>query len=133
MPTRTNSSPKRQTKARSLEPSAIFKEIEAQPPLMRQQAARAYCGMEGDWPLTFANAQEGRPGEAHLYFNVEPYSLRMIRGNVSLRKYPQLRQLHVGAPVRVRGRIQKKAVGKVPPDEPRATAGSSPAEANSTP
>ncbi|MDP3723181.1 MAG: hypothetical protein Q8R91_06785 [Candidatus Omnitrophota bacterium] len=87
--------------------SAIFKEIKAQPPLMRQQAARAYCGMEGDWPLTFANAQEGRPGEAHLYFNIEPYSMRMIRGNVSLRKYPKLRRLEVGASVRVRGNIQK--------------------------
>lgn len=107
MPTQTNSSPKRQAKAGSLEPSAIFREIEAQPPLMRSQAARAYQGMEGDWPLTFANAQEGRSGEAHLYFNFEPHALRMIRGNVSLRKYPQLRQLHVGTPVRVRGRIQK--------------------------
>lgn len=107
MPTQTNSSPKRKTKVRSLELSGIFKEIEAQPPLMRPQAARAYQGMEGDWPLTFANAQEGRSGEAHLYFNFEPHGLRMIRGNVSLRKYPQLRQLHVGAPVRVRGKIQK--------------------------
>ena len=107
MPTQTDSSPKRQTKTRSLEPSAIFKEIEAQPPLMRSRAARAYQGMEGDWPLTFANAQEERSGEAHLYFNFEPHGLRMIRGNVSLRKYPQLRQLHVGTPVRVRGKIQK--------------------------
>ncbi len=107
MPTRTNSSPKRQAKTGSLEPSEIFKEIETQPPLMRPQAARAYCGLEGDWPLTFANAQEGRSGEAHLYFNFEPHDMRVIRGNVSLRKYPQLRQLHVGAPVRVRGKIQK--------------------------
>ena len=108
MPTQTNSSPKRQTKARSLELSAIFKEIEAQPPLMRPQAARAYCGMEGDWPLTFANAQEGRSGEAHLYFNVEPDAvMKMVSGNVSLRKYPQLRRHQVGSPVRVRGKIQK--------------------------
>ena len=107
MPTQTNSLPTRRTKAGSLEPSAIFKEIEAQPPLMRPQAARAYQGMEGDWPLTFANAQEGRSGEAHLYFNFEPHAMRMVRGNVSLRRYPQLRRLQVGAPVRVRGRIQK--------------------------
>ena len=107
MPTQTNSSPKRRTKAGSLEPSAIFKEIEAQPPLMRPQAARAYQGMESDWPLTFANAQEGRSGEAHLYFNFEPHAMRMVRGNASLRKYPQLRRLQVGAPVRVRGRIKK--------------------------
>lgn len=110
MPTRTNSSAKslkHQTRVSALEPSAIFKEIEAQPPLMRPQAARAYRGMEGDWPLTFANAQEGRSGEAHLYFNFEPHAMRMISGIVSLRKYPQLRQLEVGTPVRVRGRIQK--------------------------
>lgn len=107
MPTQTDSSAKRQAKTGSLEPSAIFKKIEAQPPLMRPQAARAYQGMEGDWPLTFANAQEGRSGEAHLYFKFEPHGMRMIRGNVSLRKYPQLRQLHVGTPVRVRGRIQR--------------------------
>lgn len=107
MPIQTNGSRKRHAKVRSPEPSAIFKEIDAQPPLMRPQAARTYCGLEGDWPLTFANAQEGRSGEAHLYFNFEPHGLRMIRGNVSLRKYPQLRHLHVGTPVRVRGRIQK--------------------------
>jgi len=91
-----------------MEPSVIFAEIEAQPPLMRQQAARAYCGIESDWLLTFANAKEGRPGEAHLYFNVEPHAImKMVSGTVSLRKYPQLRQLQVGAPVRVRGKIQK--------------------------
>ena len=92
---------------KSLDPSAIFSEIEAQPPLMRPQAARAYQGMEGNWPLTFPNAQEGRSGQAHLYFNFEPHAMRLIRGTASLRKYPQLKQLQVGAPVRVRGRIQK--------------------------
>lgn len=87
--------------------SAIFKEIKAQPPLMRPQAARAYQGMEGDWPLTFANAEEGRSGEARLYFTVEPDAvMKMVSGNVSLRKYPQLRRLQVGSPVRVRGTIQ---------------------------
>ena len=107
MPTQTNSSRKHQAGIPSPKPSAIFKEIDAQPPLMRPQTARAYCGLEGDWPLTFADAQEGHSGEAHLYFNFEPHNIRMIRGNVSLRKYPQLRQLQVGEPVRVRGRIQK--------------------------
>ena len=108
MPTRTDSSLKHQAKAGSLVPSAIFKEIEAQPPLMRPQVARAYRGMEGNWPLTFANAQEGRSGEARLYFNVEPHAImKMVSGSVSLRKYPQLRRLEVGAAVRVRGRIQK--------------------------
>ena len=108
MPTQTDRSPKRQTKTRSLEPSAIFKEIEAQPPLMRSRAARAYQGMESDWSLIFANAQEGRSGDARLYFNCEPRRMMgMISGNASLRKYPQLRRLQAGTPVRVRGTIQK--------------------------
>ena len=108
MPTRTNSLLKHQTKVGALEPSAIFKAIEAQPPLMRPQAARAYRGMESDWPLTFANAQARRSGEARLYFNFEPHAImKMVSGSVSLRKYPQLRQLQVGTPIRVRGRIQK--------------------------
>ncbi|MBI3321086.1 MAG: hypothetical protein HYZ91_02325 [Candidatus Omnitrophica bacterium] len=97
----------RTAKRKRLNPTAIFDEVQAQPPLMRPQAARAYQGMEGDWSLTFANAQEGRSGEAHLYFNFEPHGMKLIRGNVPLRKYPQLRQLQVGAPVRVHGRIQK--------------------------
>ena len=108
MPTRTEGSLKHQAEAGSLEPLAIFKDIEAQPPLMRPKVARAYRGVEGNWPLTFANAQEGRSGEARLYFNVEPRAImKMVSGSVSLRKYPQLRRLEVGASVRVRGRIQK--------------------------
>ena len=108
MPIRTSRSPKHQTKVTVLEPSAIFKEIETQPPLMRPQAARAYRGMESDWPLTFANAQARPSGEARLYFNFEPHAImKMVSGSVSLRKYPQLRQLQVGTPIRVRGRIQK--------------------------
>lgn len=91
---------------KTFESGEIFAAIEAQPPLMRPQAACAYRGLEGDWPLTFANAQEGRSGEVRLYFNIEPHSIKLVSGNVSLRKYPQLRQLQVGTPIRVHGTIR---------------------------
>ena len=96
-----------EAKARVLEPSVIFKEIEEQPPLMRPNAARAYRGMEADWVLKFANAKPERSDKVSVYFNVEPHDIRMVTGSVSLRKYPELEKLPVGAPVRVCGRIQK--------------------------
>jgi hypothetical protein len=85
----------------------VFENIKTQPPLMRERVARSYHGAEGEWPLTFANAKQIRAGRAELYFNVEPHAIYLVSGAVSLRKYPQLRQLQVGAPVRVRGRIQE--------------------------
>ena len=106
MPTRANGSLKPRTVS-APEPSAIFKAIKAQPPLLRSRVSRSYCGMEADWALTFADAHEGHPGEALVYFSAEPLGMRLVRGSVTLRKYPQLRRLHAGAPVRVRGRIQK--------------------------
>ena len=107
MPTRADSSLKAEPKTGSRGLSTIIEEIQAQPPLMRPQAARAYHGIEGEWVLTFANAQEGPSGQARLYFTAEPHAMKMINGRVSLRKYPQLRQLQVGAPVRVRGTIRR--------------------------
>lgn len=94
-----------QTNAQSI-PAQIFWEIEAQPPLMRPQVARAYRGMDVDWPLTFANAKAGRTGEASVYFHYESHRLSLVTGDVLLRKYPQLKQLRIGAPVQVRGRIR---------------------------
>lgn len=89
-----------------LTPAQVFAEIEAQPPLMRPQTARAYLGMDVDWPLTFANAKAGRAGEVSVYFHSESHRLSLVTGDVSLRKYPQLKQLRIGAPVHVRGKIR---------------------------
>ena len=88
-------------------PSQIFADIEAQPPLMRPQTARAYRGMAVDWSLTFANAKADRAGEVSVYFHSESHRLSMVTGKVSLRRYPQLKQLRIGTLVHVRGKIRE--------------------------
>lgn len=94
------------TRAKSLESSRIFAEIEAQPPLMRPQAAKAYLGKLVDWLVIFANASE-HSGQAHLILRSDPHGVRMITGKVLLVEHPELRSLHSGEQIRVRGRIRK--------------------------
>ena len=91
----------------SIEPAGIFAEIDAQPPLMRDQLASAYIGREVYWALVFANGREDRPGEAWLMFRYNPHHVRMITGIASLSDYPSLRSLRSGETVLVRGRIRK--------------------------
>jgi len=81
--------------------------MQAQPPLMRQEAAKAYLGKMVNWPVTFANASEQSSGQAHLIFCFDSYGINMITGNVLLSDYPQLRALRSGERLRVRGAIRK--------------------------
>jgi len=90
-----------------INPATIFAEIQAQPPLMRQEAAKAYIGKMVNWPVTFANASEQSSGQAHLIFRFDPHDMSMITGNVLLSDYPQLRALRSGERLRVRGTIRK--------------------------
>jgi len=92
---------------RALSASEIFADIKAQPPLMREQAAKAYLGQEVDWALTFTNGSEEPIGRAWLMLRRNPRDLELIVGGVSLATYPSLRSLRPGEPVRVRGRIRK--------------------------
>lgn len=88
-------------------PQHIFAEIEAQPPLMRPQAAKAYLGKAVDWPMTFANANEEPAGQARALFRFGPHEIKLITGNVPLSRYPQLRSMRAGERLRVRGTIRK--------------------------
>ena len=88
-------------------PSQIYADIEAQPPLMRAEAARAYIGAEVDWPVTFADGHETDPGQARLSFRFKPNEVRTVVGEASLSRYPQLRSMRVGEPLHVRGNIHK--------------------------
>ena len=99
---------KLQTPSRqALNPVTIFTEVEAQPPLMRQQASKAYVGKTVNWPVIFANASEQPSGQAHLIFRFDEHNVRMIVGEVPLTQYPQLRSLRSGERLRVRGTIRK--------------------------
>ena len=90
-----------------LAPSRLFTEIDAQPPLMRVNAANAYIGKEVDWNLFFLDGSEPVPGMASIMFNSGVSANRIILGEVSLTEHPYLRALHSGEPVRVRGKIRK--------------------------
>ena len=75
------------------EPSSIFAEIEAQPPLMRAEVSQRYLGEEIDWLLTFTKGRELDAGRAWLTFDFDPRSIKMIVGEVGLAEYPQLRMI----------------------------------------
>ena len=95
------------SKVRAPTPTEIFAAIEAQPPLMRAETARAYIGTEVDWPVTFADGHETDPGQARLSFRFEPNEVRKVVGEASLSRYPQLRSMQVGEPLHVRGKIHE--------------------------
>lgn len=92
---------------RSIEPAGIFAEIDAQPPLMRQQTAAAYFGREICWSLMFANATEPYQGQARLMFRFNPDSVRMVVGDIVLSTYPSMMGARDGESVLVRGRVRK--------------------------
>lgn len=94
-------------RGRAPTPAQIFAKIEAQPPLMRQQAAGAYIGKEVHWALTFSNGSESRPGEAWLIFRFDSHDLKMVTGCALLSDYPSLRVIRPGETVLVHGRIKK--------------------------
>jgi len=91
----------------TLAPGEIFATIQAQPPLMRQQAANAHLGREVHWVLTFENGSEEPSGQAWLIFRFDPHNMRMVEGRVSLSDYPSLRSMQSGETVLVHGRVQK--------------------------
>ena len=95
------------SKVRVPTPAEIFAAIEAQPPLMGQQAAGAYISEEVHWVLTFSNGSESRPGEAWLIFQFDSHDLKMVTGRAVLSDYPSLRVIRPGETVLVRGRIKK--------------------------
>ena len=92
------------TKTKQLEPSDIFEEIQAQPPLMRQEIRDTFIGREVEWLLTFANGSVSR-GRAEVYFNAAPHDIGMVVGTASVAEYPWLKSLRDGEAVHVRGRI----------------------------
>jgi hypothetical protein len=88
-------------------PSEIFKEVDAQPPLMRPQVIGKYLGKTVHWSVTLANAEEFGEGQAHLICRFDPDHVRMVTVNVSLSEYPKLRSMRVGERVQVRGTIAR--------------------------
>lgn len=88
-------------------PIQIYAEFDAQPPLVRQEAVQRYIGLEVDWPGTLADAREQKPGWVHVVCWPEPDDKRLIVCDVPLSEYPQLKQLRVGDPLQLRGRIHK--------------------------
>lgn len=92
---------------RSIEPPAIFAEIDAQPPLMRQRAAAIYLGKEVCWSLKFRNATEFSPGQAHLMFGFGNEIVRMVTGEISLATHPGLVTARVGENLLVRGHLRR--------------------------
>ena len=94
------------TAAKALESSDIFEEIQAQPPLMRQEIRDTFIGKEVEWLLTFANGSVHR-GRAEVYFHAGPRNSGMVAGTASLAEYPWLKSLRVGEVVRVHGHISR--------------------------
>ena len=88
-----------------LDSANIFAEIDAHPPLMREEAVKTYAGKDVDWLLTFFSGREFGSGGVRLTFRVASQGLGMVVGAVSLSDYPWLRSLHADEVVRVRGRI----------------------------
>ena len=89
-----------------LQPAAIGADIDAQPPLKRQEICQAYVGKEVDWLATFINGWKEPKGRAGLAFQVEPHGMTIF-GMVPLASYPWLESLGADETVRVRGRIRK--------------------------
>lgn len=90
---------------RLLEPERIFSEIDAQPPLMREQARAAYVGKGVDWVLTFADGWQESSEFARLAFRQERSVVRFVKATVPLTDCPWLKHMHAGEIMRVRGRI----------------------------
>ena len=91
----------------SLEPATIFAEIEARPPLMREEAKAKYLGKQVRWMLMFLDGRRDQEGEAHLTFHFNSEDVRMVSGNVPLPRYPRLRSMQPGEFLCVRGAIRK--------------------------
>lgn len=91
---------------KSLEPSAIFAEIESHPPLMREQAKTAYIGKEVAWSVIFVNGYQQSSGEARLTFQPEPNEIKFISVTARLTDYPWLTSTRAGETVHLRGNIR---------------------------
>ena len=89
-----------------VDPTGIAREIESQPPLMREQAASAYLGKEVDWCVAYRNAYELSSRRVQLLLAYEARHAPMITGTVALSEYPELKRLRAGETVRVRGTIR---------------------------
>ena len=89
-----------------LSPSEIFAEVEACPPLMREQAKAAYIGKEVAWPAIFANGYEQSLGQVRLMFQPDPTQVKFIGTTVCLLDYPWLKSTRAGETIHARGRIK---------------------------
>lgn len=74
---------------------------------MRDEIAKAHLGRKVDWALTFTDGSTDDSGRAHLLFHFDPRTVRIVTGEVPLSKYPRLRSMRAGEPLRVRGTIRK--------------------------
>lgn len=81
--------------------------MDAQPPLMRQQAAAVYLGREVCWSLRFSNATEPSQGQTRLIFRFDSHSVRMVVGDIALSSYPSMMSARVNENMLVRGRVRK--------------------------
>jgi hypothetical protein len=88
-----------------MNPSEIIAEIGSKPPLMREDAARAFVGKDIDWTLIYRNAYETSSGRVRLMLGEESDSMNFITGAVLLGSYPELKSLPANEKVRVRGII----------------------------
>ena len=89
-----------------LDPANIFAEIEAHPPLMREEAVKTYVGKDVNWTLTFWTGHMLDDHRVRLAFRVASQGISMVMGTVSLSEYPWLKALHANEMVQVSGRIR---------------------------
>lgn len=88
-----------------VEPSEIFAEIDACPPLMRERKKVVYLGKDVDWVLNLVNGWEERSGQARLALKEQRSIVQYVAATVPLSDCPWLRHVHAGELLRVRGRI----------------------------
>ncbi len=86
-------------------PGTIFAEIEACPPLMRDDAKTKFIGREVDWTLVFANGWQESADLARLTFRQERGVVEFVAASVPLTECPWLKHMHAGEIMRVRGHI----------------------------
>ena len=85
----------------------IYEQIQRLPILSRKGLEDSYTGHLVRWVLTLQSIGGTESGQAALYFLEGNGIIPNITCSVSLRDYPQLKRLHDGASLIVRGRIKR--------------------------
>ena len=96
-----------ETMPNTLEPSQIFAEVNACPPLMREQTKAKYLGQEVIWNGLFADGYEDQLGQARISLYFDQNDVRIIVASIVLLDYPWLKSMPAGSPLNIRGRISK--------------------------